>query len=224
MALTTVPLSSFAHLVLPHAPDCPRPVVESCLRQAVIDFCRITRAWKETIIQSVSGGNGDGIDLDCPEYCAVLDVGRVWHGSALLERVGEGDVAYADLTSSATDGSPRAFTTPRAGCIAIYPYGDGDLRVETFLRPRHGQDFGGTAGDPLADAYNVAPEFVFIEHAQVIADGALSRVLAVPGEPFSNPQAAAIFGQAFARAAAEEKGRATQRMSGNALRTKPVHF
>ena len=76
--------------------------------------------------------------------------------------------------------------------------------------------------DPLADANNVVPEFMLIQHAEKLAWGALARILAIPRQPFSDGAAAEVYRARFTEACANLQSATIRGQQRAPMRTKPM--
>ena len=214
-------LTAFLPLVLPRAPGCLEMYALLQLRLAAIDFCERTRCWRETLSLAVSATN---TTLTDPTDATIHKYGDVWFNDTKLTPVVFEDVNPIELTGAIQTSSPRLFTQPSPGVVSIYPFQTGTLRLSVFLKPRQGQSVGGNALDPLADAYDVVPAFMFQHWAEAIAAGALARILSTPNETFTDPQSAANYAMLFeAKASNAASGYLTGQQRAP-LRTKPNWF
>lgn len=196
MALPTRDLSDFLHIALPFARQCPEPVVEQMLRFAAIDFCERTRCWRHITTQALTG---QGPAVVAPVYATIHEFETAYHEGCELTPTQFSDVAHDHLTDVSGGGTPRYITQVSPNTVSIYPYADGDLRLTLFLKPRFGQSFGQDSADPMHDSYNVVPEFLFIQHAETIAHGALARIKKIPEQSYTDYAEAANHAAEFER-------------------------
>lgn len=218
MAVQTVQLTEFLPMVLPLAPTVPEPVAEFHLRLAAIEFCERTRCWRQIIKKQIAGKSATVI---APGYAAIHEFEHAdWNGEP-LQAVQFSDVAMESMTLD--QGPPAYITQETPDSVILYPpVSSGTLTVSVFLKPRGGQEFGGNPDDPLEDAYNVVPEFLYVQHGEHIAFGALSRILAIPQQQFSDAKLAAYYGERF-RAAMDAKFSANMRGQQRAPRRTRYH-
>lgn len=218
MSFPDTPLSSFLPYIVPHVPACPDPVIEFLLRQSAIDFCERTRAWRYTT--SVTITNESPI-LVAPAYSEIHEIETATHDAMPLT-----PAVYIDTTPTALYGTqpsntPKFITQINSGSVIVAPYSPGTLRLSVFLKPQTGVEMGGDAADPLADAKNVVPAFLFQHHAQTLAAGALARILLLPEQPFTEPGLAAIKRAEFDAAVDAIAARLQKGQQRAPLRTKP---
>lgn len=173
------------------APACPEPTAIRHARDAAIEFCRRTRIWRDH----------DKFELG-EEACDVIAAGdeaqvfEITHASV----TSADDSCIWDLEAKTVDwldkncpgwrdeeGTPQYITQINANSVRVTPTPpEGSmLRLELVLLPSNDAD---QLIDVLIDTY-----------PQVIADGALGRVLALPTD-FRQPDLAVLHGQAFERA------------------------
>ncbi|GGE24279.1 hypothetical protein SAMN05421774_10862 [Gemmobacter megaterium] len=197
MALPVIRTAVFLPIILPQAPGCPRFFAEQAARLAAIEFCERTRCWRHIIEVSLTA-NGQAIVA--PDYSAIHEIEEATHDGAPLTPTQWTDTDPDELTGAVQIGRPRYLTQIDQNTVSIYPFQAGLLRVSLFLKPRSGQLFGTDPNDPLHDAYNVVPEFLSIQKAEAITDGALARILATPEERWTDPKRAMFHLERFERA------------------------
>lgn len=193
-ALPTTRLSVLLPLILPMAKHCPEPYALLQARLACIDFCEATRCWRH--VQSVTMTDNHTA-IVAPTHSTIFEFEEVTWNGLPLDPVDYTEAEPDELAAIAGSGNPRWISQISPGEVGVFPFKPGTLRLSLFLKPRHGQLFGTDADDPLHDAYNVIPEFLFIQHATALADGALARILMTRDEPFFDPQKAAVHDAAF---------------------------
>jgi hypothetical protein len=198
---TTIHLDAFLPLVQPYVGACPKIVITNQIRQAAIIFCERTRLWRETITQSVVAAE---TAIDIPTYAALHTIRLVtWEGQLLTAAV------HDDLFGEEDVGTPYFYSTPETDKIHIAPYTEGELVIRCTLKPRQGQSFGTMAGDTaMQDAYDRVPDFLHRNHGDVIADGAIAAISAMPNQEYSNPEIvayhSAMFNQSLSNLSASE--------------------
>ena len=75
--------------------------------------------------------------------------------------------------------------------------GPVDVKLSLFLKPTLKDEFGTDPTDPLFNRYDVVPDWMLTQHGHRLADGALGRILAIPGEPWTDLQRAAYHAGLF---------------------------
>lgn len=187
MATPDTPLSLFLPYVLPHAMKVPEPVAEFNLRLAAIEFCERTRCWRHAVSVAVSSNNQT---LVAPAFTTIHQFEEATHDGRLLIPTQYTSLPPEVLSGELATGLPTWISQTEPGQVTIHPYLEGTLRLTVFLKPRHGTQFGADATNPLRDALNIVPAFMLSQHAEALACGALARILAIPGKPWSDPQRA----------------------------------
>lgn len=221
MAVETVQLSEFLPLVLPKAPGVPEPVAEFNLRLAAIEFCERTRAWRHVINTTVSAQNKT---IVAPDYAAIHEIEQAYFNGKELQPIQYSDVDHGEEDENL--GEPRYITQANPNTVALYPFPEdtGDFKMSVFLKPRGGHEYGGNPDDPLEDAYNEVPEFLFVQHAEPIAFGALHRILMTPNTSFSDGAAAAFYMQRFEQCVSSKFSANMRGQHRAARRTKAHEF
>lgn len=188
-------LTDLLPYVVPYAPSCPDMVAVQQIRRAAIEFCGRTKCWRDVITQNVTESEAlAGFVITTPANAAVHMIDSLTlDGADLRPRV------YNDATTQerAEVGTPDSFTQPYPGTILIYPAAAGEVKVTAFLKPRNGQAYGQNGAGPTQNFYDQIPDYVFDNYVDPIAHGALSHILSLPGQTFSDPQAAMIYAGRF---------------------------
>jgi hypothetical protein len=197
--VTTRPLADFLPLVLPHAPRCPRPVAEQYLRLSAIEWCERTRCWRSILTTAISAQESA---IVAPVYATIHEIERAEFSASNVNQyeltpTQFSSVSLKDFGDTTTGATPRYITQVAPNAVSVLPFMAGTLELSLFLKPRFGSELGFDAEDPLQDRYNVVPEHIFIQSAEHIADGALSRLLALPDQEWTNPQMAGYYGSRF---------------------------
>lgn len=173
-----VSLMEFLPRVMPFAPGCAEPTAEQYVREAAIEFCQRTRGWRDSDEFTIAA---DTREIVCvPPYSALVEIEEMWFDGRKLT-----PVTWPTTWQDRGGGAPRLFTQVGIDGIRINPPAAGTLAVSMFLKP--------------SDKADYVPDFLLHHYAQVIADGALARLLMVPGKPFTNPDTAVAFGASFQR-------------------------
>lgn len=196
--MPTTPLSAFLPRVLPYAPGCPDILAVSHLRDAAIEFCERTKCWR-SITSTTMAANSQA--MITPATATIHLIEEATYNGQPLTPVQFTDIGPDELTGLVTVSAPSYITQIEPGKVQVYPFvAGGVLRVSAFLKPRADSVYNGNAADPFQDANAVVPDFMFMQDAEAIAQGALARILAVPEHRFSNDQKANYYRQMFERA------------------------
>jgi len=170
--------------VLPHAPACPNLMAEQCIRQAAIElFRRANLWWNEFSLTSVANqaayalGTPSGIT----ELAEVKKIESVTLAGALVDPV---PVGYAVASQDNSESLDLAYTLDLRTVILSPAPTEAALpiKVRAWLVPS-------IASTQIPDA----PATQYIE---VIAAGALARVLVLP-QPWKDPAMAGVYADQF---------------------------
>lgn len=173
-------LDDFFPHVLVDVPGCPDPTVRLALLSAVGEFCRKTLAWTE--IQDpmplVSGVRD--YDIDAPSQAYTIAVSDVWLGARRLKPMTM--LAMQDTMpnwATAESNEPIYYNSATEhGVIRIFPIPANVTDQTLVIRAAYA---------PTATATTV-PDFLGQQHIEVIASGALARLMIKPGAAWANPQ------------------------------------
>jgi hypothetical protein len=169
-------LVAFLRWVLPYAVACPEPIAEAHVRDAVRDFCASTRCWRRVQTTVLVGTETEII---------VAPAGANLHE---LEDASFNDkpltpVAYDDATFDYPV-EPYQITQINPTSFVLAPkFWPGTVKISAFMKP--------------SQAAIDVPDFILDQYGQHIGHGALSTILAIPEQPFSNPQMAGYYRQLF---------------------------
>lgn len=180
--------ADFLPFVLPYAPSCPEPVALQYLRQSAIDFCQRTRFWRFVDEFDVTGDTSEL--LVTPNQSSLFEIEMAWFQPTSESRwVPLTRKAYAEIDQALLDQETNTYTVPNFisqidyNTVTLIPRASGKLRISMFLSPSN-------------DAVS-SPENLFSNYASTVADGALSEILMIPEQPYSNPNLAALKGAMF---------------------------
>lgn len=170
-------IAELMHLILPYAQACPEPTAVQHLRWAAMKFCEASRIWRSCQEFNVTGGCSEVVCV--PQHAQIFEIEQAFFGTIKLEPKSAGD-----FDRDYDDSQPRWITQNSSNSVRLVPGAQEPdvLRINLFLKPsRDAEDF---------------PDFLD-EFEQELADGALSRILALPNQPFTDLQMAASFGGSF---------------------------
>lgn len=173
-----IEIASLMHLVLPFAPGCPEPTAVQHLRWAAQRFCERSRIWRSCSDFDVEGGCDEVLCV--PSYAQIYEIEQAWFNGSELEARPFGSFGRQCPGNSI----PHYITqsTPKSVKLVPGALEKGGLRLHLFLKPSQ-------------DAEDI-PDFLS-EFEQVLADGALSRILLIPNQPFTSPDMAGAYGGSF---------------------------
>lgn len=190
-------------LVLPFANACPEIVAEQWLRWSAIEFCKSSRLWRDHREFDVTQGCDELIC--CPSYAAIFEIDRASFDGNELER-GQ----FSDIDGR--EGQPGYITQIRPDTVRFYPAPDydGKAKLSLYLKPS-------------IDAQDL-PDFLIDHYGQDLANGALSRILMIPNQPYTDAGMAAFYGQMFQQAKDKNFAQNLRGQQRAPLRTKARFF
>lgn len=181
-------LDDFFEYILPEVIGCPDPTLRSAVRLAAIDFCRETLAWTEIQDPLALIDGEPNYDIDVPTGAFAYTVRDVWLGNRRLTP--KTMAAMQDAMpqwATASSNEPIYYNAAiERGQIRVFPTpanSTGSLVIRTAYVP--------------TIACTTLPDFLGQRHLDVIASGAKSRLMLIPGQPWSNPQQGAYYQTRF---------------------------
>lgn len=175
---------AFLDEVLPHVPGCTNEIALQAIKNTVIEFCE-----KTFILQvdhdpvTVIAGEVD-YDLEPPEGYLVTKIIRAWFKNSELTPVGPDDIDKPSLYNrdfagvDAGRSDPTMITQKDERTFSVFPIPLNTdplaLTIRVALKPTR-------ASTEVEDS-------IFEDYAEIIAHGALTRLMLSPGKPYSNPQ------------------------------------
>ena len=188
MAIQMVRTKRFLPLILPYAKSAPDVLAEQCARFAAIDFCEVSRCWRHKAAVQISDHEGV---LVAPDTAAIHEIEFAeFNGRPLTP------TQFSDVQDR-REGAPLYISQVAPNRVTVMPWEAGGLEVSLFLKPLSDSKFGTDLSDPLFDRFNVVPEFLVTMHGNIIARGALARLLAMPDEPWTDMKMAAKYEAEF---------------------------
>ncbi len=174
--------------VMPWAPTCPEPVMIHYLRQAAITFCMRSRSWRsEETFKLISADQDISLVTCCDSVIHEIESARYrevpgtqW--SHKLEPCRFDEVEDWEGETA----PPRYYTQRMPNTLRVSPFSTGELIVSMFLKP-----------DQRAQQL---PDYLFETHAEIIAAGALAKLLLLPGYDFASPDLAMFYSGQFEQA------------------------
>lgn len=168
--------------VAPFAPGAPDPALLKYIRNAAIEFCMRTRLWKYEYTATHTAGADHAIIT--PDQSALNDIERIAFDGKVLEpkSTTDLDIVLDGWRTQDLNGIPSFYTQLSQGSIRLVPDADGELYFCMTLKP------GQTS--------TLVPDFL-IEYRETLGHGALSRLLLIPGQPYSSPEMAMMYKQRF---------------------------
>lgn len=204
------PLDEFLININQYAPTCPEPTAFWAIRQAAIDFCEATRTWRYEDEFTVADQYAQGITT--PFGSVLSDIETVRFNGCDLTKVTPGylDERYHNWRDEQMASAPAYVTQTEMNTIRIFPIQEGTVKVALWLKP--------------AQDCDELPDYLSDQYREIIANGALGRILALPGKAFTNVQMALAFSSAFASKIDGLKTLGFKGQHGAPMRTRSANF
>lgn len=177
-------LKDFYPAIMPFVPGCPAPTADNWIRQAAIEFCERTKLWRWNDDFALSGSDYE--DILAPAGSTPFGIERAELDGNKLTPV---TAAWLDAnvrgwrTNTEVEGGGRYITQIDPNTVKVVPNSTGTLYLSLFLKPSH-------------DATDL-PDFMADQYRQVIANGALGHIFAIPNQSFTNVEMAVVRTQLF---------------------------
>jgi hypothetical protein len=192
MALATTPLSELLPLVRPHVPGCPNPLIIQELRMAAIEFCERTKMWRERKSTSIFRQDRTVTVLDYAEIHEIETAdfieasGQSWRLPPVPFLSSNPDDREADTEQSI----PIYITQSSLDTVSVIPFATGTLIVQAIMKPQSLPKYGVSGTTTLQAIQNVIPTAIASKYGETLAQGALARLLAIPGKRWAEPNLA----------------------------------
>lgn len=213
--VTMVRAATLLPMLAPLAPTCPDFVAVPAIRYAAVPFCERARPWRHVTTIALTAAEGD---IVAPDTAAIVEIEFAEFNGERLAPAG-----YIDASEGIV-GRPTTIFQRVPDTVIVSPFEPGTLRVSMFLKPRIGSEYGTDEDDPLFDRFDVLPDFLVYNHSKLLVDGALARILAMPGESWSDPGRAAAFRADYERAIDASFAISIRGQQRAPLRTKTIWF
>jgi hypothetical protein len=176
-------LDTFLSHVRPWAPGVPDPTAYKNIRLAAIEFCERTRLWRYEDEYAVTEEDCNG-GIFTPNGSIVHDIETVLFNGNELKPAATRDLdRMVPGWRAGLSGLPQYYTQIDQGTLRLVPAMDGTISL--FLRLK-----------PSQDATDI-PDFIANEYREVIAWGALGRLLTIPGQSYSSPDLGTFYAMKF---------------------------
>ncbi len=172
-----VNIDKFLPYVLPYAEKCPQYVARRAVRDTIIDICNRTHSTKMRVeLRSVKGR--DAYELEMPYGVTVEMMEDVIYDGKVLKAVNRPMLRqiYPEADLRGLTGDPKYYyhiNSPLILMIAPAPQADDKSIIcemdVTFTRD-----------------CNEFPEEFYVRHVELVGAGALSRILGMPSQTFTD--------------------------------------
>ena len=189
----------------------PEPLIDSCILKAAIEFCERTRMWRVIETVTITGNN----PIVAPADAAILKLEDVRFEGRQLEPIAVSDLnnLYQDKDwETITQEQPRYITqlTPNTMMLVPSPPAAGEVKLTMQLKP--------------SQTTEQLPDFIYDLYQQVIADGALAEILAIPGQSYANPGMSGVYSARFQQKLDALSVLSIKGQHGAPVRTTPSYF
>jgi hypothetical protein len=174
---------AFYDFVVPDVPGCPFAAVDVALRQAAIDFCSQSLAWKYSHPDIAVTSGTASYNFVPPAQAVVHAITYAEFGGNEIDcHTGESGIQIYNWRNQT--GTPE-YVLGGATALTVVPTPDvaGTLKLEVALKP----SLAATGID----------DDIFNEYRDAIVHGALGRLMFSPKKPYSNAQLATYHQQQF---------------------------
>lgn len=180
-----IDLDDFLPDITPKAPGAATPAVYAAILHACAAICIRTREWRDS--STVPVMDLDDIEYEPPAQSLLVDFESVTFGDT--------DIPLEPKTAAWMDrcmrgwrrgtitGIPKYFTQLAHNTLRIAPIENGILTVNAFLKPSNDAD--------------QVPDFLFEKYRELVAWGALGRLLVTPQQPFTDMTMGPVYAAMF---------------------------
>lgn len=200
--------------LLPHVPGCPQVVAEHELKRTAQEFFRRTRAWQVSQPLIPVAANTEEVNIVPTDSTQELvRIESVYFDNDRLTPVTPDtlDGWYGDKWESHSGGKPDAWFSVVPGTLRLYPIPLADaiegLKLRLSVCPSETSDG--------------LPDDIALKFRDIIHTGAKSRLMIYPNKPWTNPQLAVAYGQAFSALADKATADAARSFSNARIPARP---
>lgn len=175
--------------ILPMVPGCPDTLIENTVRQAAIEFCEKTGIYQMELDPVTTVGGVYEYDLEPPSGTSVHKIMWVTHDGKDLEPITTTllEQRKPDWRNSDHYGCPEYFVKQGVS-FWLAPVPAATMPMSTTLRVQLKPTHRSTACD----------DSVMSDYRDSIVNGALYRLLRIPGRDWTDYSGAQIYGTLFA--------------------------
>lgn len=196
--------------ILPMVDGCPDTLVETTIRSAAIEFCERTGAYQSELDPITTVANIYEYDLEAPTGTTIHKIMWVTFDGKDLEPISTAllEQRKPKWRESGYGGDPEYYIKQSKSIFWMVPVPSATAASSTIVRaqlkPTHSS--------------NTCDEQIMDEHRDSIVNGALFRLLRMPGKAWSDIQGAQIYASLFENAVVEAERRARHADEGVARR------
>lgn len=197
--MPTVTYDTFFPEVMPFVYGCADMAAERAIMNAVIDFC-IRSDWWVLELDPIMAAVGVGdYELDeLPDQTEIVRIVDAWYGDRQLTQLSLDELRkkFGLSWRDTPAGFPSFVTQIMPGVLTVVPALQAGTPIENIT--------GFVSLRPTRDSTS-CDDSIYNRWAEVIGHGALARLYATVGQPFSNPPAAQAFETKFSAGVANAR-------------------
>lgn len=198
--------------IILYAPHCTEAIAAHAAKMTTIDFCRRTHWWKVTSdpIDLVAGE--ESYDVEVPNGTEPIAVVAAWYNNRPLWPMGfstRNRFQFRNLTTF--NGTPQAFANDSPSQLVLLPV-PKDAEVGALIMT--------VAVQPKRSALGADAEMME-RYFDTLVYGALARVLSIPNQPFTSPDAALAREKQYREEVTKAKIDANKALTAASLRVQP---
>ena len=193
--MTAVAYSEWLPCIQPHVPDCPTPMITDMVRSVCIDFCESSRYLRTQLDSFNTVVDDDEYEITTPTDTVLAGILSMRVGDRVLEATTQERLEEEATYWRDRSGPPTRYIQSSEQAVILNPVPSDVEAVRVFAAIRPSQASGGI------------DEAIFERFRDGIASGAISRLMAMPGVAWSNPQLAeyhaSIYGASVTQASSK---------------------
>lgn len=205
-------VADFLRFVLPYAPTAAQISVQRYLVDSAIELCQKTGIWREVLDElNVRAGQPE-VELDLPPDSQLFQITEVYFDGQKVDPVPPDDlVNKGDDWFTKQSSRPYGFysTNPTALILVPAPEESRQRALKVFAKLM-----------PTRNA-QVLPDLLLDRYPEVVACGALARLLMEPDQAYSNQQMAMTNAEMFEVKSKKIAQEAQKGFARSKFRTKP---
>lgn len=205
-------ISDFMQYVLPYVPGCTYPLAELHIRNICIDFCTHAPIVQEQLdpINLIKGQREYDLDTAAGTVTTIVLQAKYQGRDLDICKIGDTTFDYTDDQFGAPTGIMQA--AGNLFTLNIKPIANERAALSLIV-----------ATKPTAQAPTVA-DVLLNDYAYEIGQGAVARLLKIPGQPFSNPATSIAYEATYTTARTAARIRAESSFGAASSRVKPRRF
>lgn len=213
--MATTAFTNFLPEVMPQVPMCSDLVALNAVRNSAAEFCERTVFWQETQDAFTATSATFPYDLEAPSGARVSQVLAVLVNGVAIQptTLDVLDTSVPNWRTTDAD-SPQLYYQVNPYTMGVYPAIKTGSTAQVQLR---------VALAPSRTATGVE-EFIYQLYAEVIAAGALWRLMEMPAQPWSNPTTGAFYRSKFQQGVTDATIDANKTFGRSQLMVSPVRF